>query len=1615
MSLEHNQDHWGGSVPLEEDCSSRLLGIFYSSGVFGETLEKTEAAIEALILRLRPQDRLSVTSAIRLIVRQHSQDALSRAENRMQLAQEVGRIGCFEIDMRDGTSVGTPAFFELYGLPGDRGSWSQGEWLSFIHPEDRAEVLAHLKQVALGGELTTVEYRVVRADGEIRWTASRARIETAADGRRFRAYGIQQDITERKLAELALSESEERHRHFVEVNPAAFWTADASGKIRVANSSAALRFGIPVDATAAVAGPPLVHPEDRTRVMEAWRHALGTGEQYDIEHRMRWGDGEYRWVHARAYPRLDRDGGVVGWYGATEDINERKLAEQRTSWMATHDSLTGLANRRQFRDRLQAAIDTCSGERQLALLLLDLDGFKQVNDSLGHDVGDELLVETARRLRAVAEADALVSRLGGDEFTILVERVPGERWLQDFAGRIVQELGRPLLVRGQEIHSAVSIGIAICPVDAASVSDLLKDADLALYAAKAAGRGCWMRFHEDMREQTRPEAGRPSLTGAVVPQAKPPARPGPGLAPPGTSREVGEDIALALRDLRRRHDYLLSNLPGVVVYRCEPGPPWRMAFVSAKIFKLTGFRASAFEGGKSWAEIVHPQDFQRVSNAIGRAVARRRPFTICYRIFNAAGVVRWLRAQGQGVYEGDACRSIEGFITDVTEQKMLERSVRKAEAEATRKARHLATMLESTLDCVYSLDRDWRITYMNGRARAYFGAGDDLIGKSILKVIPDGRGSVFRECFKAAMERGAAASTEGFLPSSGRWYEMHIAPSGSGITVFFRDISDRKAMEEAQRTASERWRAALDVMPQMVWSMAAGAQQPDFYNDRWYEFTGVAAGACSLPAWEGLLHPEDHEATLSAWSHCRATGDPYEVQYRIRHRSGEFRWIVSRARLERNEAGEHVRWYGTCTDIHERVLQQQDLARSEERVQRILNSVPQIIWSAGPDGHLDFVSNQRGGVYQWPAGKVLGEGWLEVVHPDEREQARASWTSSVASGAPYEAEFRILGPDGDYSWTLVRALPERNEDGEIARWYGTCTDIHQRVLAQAALHESEVLNRGIIEASPDCVWLLDRGGEILFVNEATRRASGLSSASSLVGQRWEGGMTDVPRARAEAAIAKAQAGGIARLVMRGAPGSERWLDVVVAPVFNEDGFPVRLVVISRDITEQKVAEEQAQWAANHDPLTRLPNRFLLQQRLDVGIERAQELGGGFALMMLDVDHLKRVNDGLGHDAGDELLLEFANRLKSAAQEGDTVARLGGDEFAIILGGVGSAAQVEVAARAITSRLAEPFSYGGRMLDCHASIGVSLYPTDGFDRPELMKNADVALYAAKSSARGSLRIFEPAMREEMQMRSSMLALAKDALGSDLVVPYYQPKVDLRTGALAGYEALLRWKHPRKGIQPPSTIAAAFEDLTLAADISDRMIAKVVEDVQRWQDQGIVFNHVAINAAAAEFRRGGFAESLLERLAAASISTNSIQLEVTEAVFLGRGAECVERALQILSEEGVKIALDDFGTGYASLSHLKQFPVDIIKIDRSFVADLGHDRGAEAIIDAVINLGRSLGIEVVAEGIETGSQHDFVVKGGCRFGQGYLYGKAAPAQGLGRCTGSLIPWRPRFAAA
>lgn len=564
-----------------------------------------------------------------------------------------------------------------------------------------------------------------------------------------------------------------------------------------------------------------------------------------------------------------------------------------------------------------------------------------------------------------------------------------------------------------------------------------------------------------------------------------------------------------------------------------------------------------------------------------------------------------------------------------------------------------------------------------------------------------------------------------------------------------------------------------------------------------------------------------------------------------------------------------------------------------------------------------------------------------------------------------------------------------------------------------------MLNRSIVEASIDCIKVLSSRGDLLYMNEAGRQALELADQSRLYGKPWVDLWPPHERAKVLGALEEATKGRIGRFSAecRTATGTLKWWDVVISPA--SSGCPGKLVCISRDITGHKLAEDKIRWVANHDSLTKLPNRSLFQAMLDQEIARADATGAGFALLLLDLDDFKRVNDTLGHDTGDALLRTFAARLREATRWDDCLARLGGDEFAIILRGVRDPEQLGIAVEAIFKKLKEPCVHEDRMLDCHTSIGASLYPGQAPGRAELLKNADVALYAAKDAGRGTFRLFEPSFRAEMQRRNSMLSLARDAISEERILPFYQPKVDLRTGRLHGFEALLRWDHPEKGIQSPATIDAAFKDFGLAAAISDRMIAQVIHDMRGWLDRGLQFDHVAVNAAAAEFRRGDFAERLLGQMRAAGIPAENIQIEVTETVFLGRGAEYVERALKELSSAGVKIALDDFGTGYASLSHLKQFPVNIIKIDRSFIRDLHEDPEDEAIVRAVISLGRSLDIAIVAEGIETLAQSAFLRKFDCGYGQGFLFGAAAPAAEvpglIARLNGSAPPEPKRRAGA
>jgi diguanylate cyclase (GGDEF)-like protein len=441
-----------------------------------------------------------------------------------------------------------------------------------------------------------------------------------------------------------------------------------------------------------------------------------------------------------------------------------------------------------------------------------------------------------------------------------------------------------------------------------------------------------------------------------------------------------------------------------------------------------------------------------------------------------------------------------------------------------------------------------------------------------------------------------------------------------------------------------------------------------------------------------------------------------------------------------------------------------------------------------------------------------------------------------------------------------------------------------------------------------------------------------------------------------------------------------------------------------DITDRKAAEEQIRIAAHHDVLTGLPNRALFHQTLDANLIQARHHGTEIGLILLDLDDFKEINDTLGHDSGDAMLKEIARRLLSAVDPGDLVARLGGDEFVIISkgGGVGQpvADGLPALAQRILDVLPQPMSIGGRVVISRASLGLALYPAHANNAADLFTNADLALYAAKASGRNCATAFVPALRANIEERVTVAREMRAALEEGRgPVPYYQPKIHLDTGAVIGFEALARWRHPTRGLLMPGAFATVFDDSEIGIAVGDSLRRQIFADVVGWIAEGLDPGRVFLNLSSAQFAQGDLAESLLHDIAVAGVPHDRIGVEVTETVLLGGHGDRVSAVLDTLHAAGIRVALDDFGTGYASLTHLKQFPVDEIKIDRSFIRDLERDANDAAIVTAVLQLGRSLRLDVTAEGVETPEQARFLMNEGCTHVQGYLYAKPIPADQVG----------------
>jgi len=549
----------------------------------------------------------------------------------------------------------------------------------------------------------------------------------------------------------------------------------------------------------------------------------------------------------------------------------------------------------------------------------------------------------------------------------------------------------------------------------------------------------------------------------------------------------------------------------------------------------------------------------------------------------------------------------------------------------------------------------------------------------------------------------------------------------------------------------------------------------------------------------------------------------------------------------------------------------------------------------------------------------------------------------------------------------------------------------------SALERSEERFRRIVHTAEEGIWEIDVQARTSFVNPKMAQMLGYS-IEEMLDQPLISFMDDEGRAILERNIARRQQGIAERHEFKflRRDGSELWATLATNPIFDSDGSYIGALALVSDITASRQSSELIWHQANFDNLTGLPNRHMFQDRLRQEIKKAAREGLFLALLFIDLDGFKQVNDSLGHEQGDLLLTQAAQRIAACVRASDTLARLGGDEFTIILSGLDHVSSIERVAQNVIGSLNQPFVLGGETAFISASVGISLYPTDAHEPEELLRHADQAMYAAKNGGRNRYSYFTPDLQLAAQARLQATLDLRHALQAGEFELHYQPIVHLQSGRVARAEALLRWRHPERGLLVPVDFLPFAESSGLMIEIGDWVFRQAAAQNRAWQERFGADFQVSVNLSPVQFRGDvGLYQGWLNYAQALGLAPGSMVIEVAEAILLDGAAKINQRLAQ-LRAMGVQVALDNFGTGYSSLAHLKEFNIDYLKLDRSFVRNLVADSGDLALCEALIVMGHKLGLQVVAEGVESAAQHALLVATGCDYAQGFMYARALPAE-------------------
>ncbi len=1079
-------------------------------------------------------------------------------------------------------------------------------------------------------------------------------------------------------------------------------------------------------------------------------------------------------------------------------------------------------------------------------------------------------------------------------------------------------------------------------------------------------------------------------------------------------------------------------------------------------------------------------------------------------------------------------RSQKALVKNDLARRKTEESLRLSET-------YFRNLLDNANDLFYTTDLEGNFTSLNKAGKVIAGyTHEEAVNLNIADVVAP-------EYLEFAQQM-TMRKIKGELPTT---YELEIltkdqrrvameistrliyeANQPIGVQGIARDVTARKLDEAALRTSENKYRSLVDSLPAIVYVaepepphapiyVSPNVESLGYKQEDWYAVSDF---------WISILHPEDRERVLQQTEEALKAGRENEYEYRIIAADGSVVWLHDRGRFVQNEDGQRLYWQGVMLDITARKQAEEAIRNSERNYRFLSEGIIYHVWTALPDGKLDYVNQRTIKYFGCAMDDIIGDGWRNFVHPDDLPNCLKNWNHSVATGDFYRVEFRLKDADGIYRWYAAQATAGRDADGNIIKWFGTSSDIDNEKQANVALRRSEELFRLLTTHSPVIIFQSDINGNCLFVNDYWCNLTGLTFEESLgtgyakavhpddielMSAEWEkskreekefsfvyrlvsvsGEIYDIwgrsviyrsqddgiigfigtgvditkdKRAKEDlqksvsllASTLEATDNAILAIDLKGRIVSynknclEMWnipeteievfgqvrelyayLDQLKDPenfklkskelakqpktpnymVFEfKDGRVyerycqpqmiggevIGLVLSFRDITERKHSEERLLHDAFHDSLTGLANRALFTDHLRLRIERGKrDHSAMFAVLFLDFDRFKVINDSLGHAEGDALLILIARRLESVLRSSDVVARLGGDEFTILLGELDEDNEAIQIARRIQENLKFPFNIGGGEIFMSASIGIALSSIGHTNAEDMLRDADIAMYCAKANGKACYQVFDQAMHDRALKQLQIETEIRQAFERGEFCLYYQPIFVIETNKLAGFEALIRWDHPERGTVSPVEFIPVAEENGLILPLGRWILFESCRQMRQWQDKNpaAASLKLSVNLSCKQFLQPDLVEQVTAALISTRLEPRCLKLEITESHLMENSVMSVKMMTR-LRELGVELSLDDFGTGYSSLSYLHRLPVNYLKIDRSFVSRMTESDENSEIVNTIIKLAQSMKMKVIAEGIETSAQLEQLKRLNCEYGQGYFYSKPLEAEAAG----------------